>query len=97
MSKLIFHPEVSLEIKASFNWYEAQVAGLGSDYLSELESAYQAIEQLPNTWPKFKKNFRRYLLSKFPYSVIYRPVKERIFIVAVMHNHRNPGYWESRT
>ena len=97
MSELIFHPEVSLEIKASFNWYEAQVEGLGSDFLSELESAYQAIEELPNTWPKFKTNFRRYLLSKFPYSVIYRPGPQGVFVLAVMHNHRNPGYWENRT
>lgn len=97
MPTIIFHPEVALEIKASYEWYEAQVAGLGGDYLTELESAYAAIEQLPNTWPMFKQNFRRFLLRKFPYSVIYRAANDEIYVVAVMHNHRKPGYWESRT
>jgi toxin ParE1/3/4 len=96
MSSIIFHPDVALEVKSSYLWYEAQVAGLGHDYLSELESAYQAIETLPKTWPKFKKQFRRFLLSKFPYSVIYRLANNTVYVVAVMHNHRNPDYWEDR-
>lgn len=97
MPTFIFHPEVALEIKASFEWYEAQGTGLGGDYLAELESAYEAIEQFPNTWPKFKKNFRRFLLRKFPYSVIYRAANDEIYVVAVMHNHRKPDYWGGRT
>lgn len=51
MAKIIFHPDVALEVKASYSWYEGQAAGLGEDYLSELESAYQAIAELPNTYP----------------------------------------------
>lgn len=97
MPTIIFHPEVALEIKASFEWYEAQVTGLGGDYLTELESAYEAIAQLPNTWPKFKQSFRHFLLRKFPYSIIYCPANDEIYVVAVMHNHRKPEYWEGRT
>jgi toxin ParE1/3/4 len=94
VSTIIFHPEVTLEIKASYEWYEGQLAGLGGNY--ELESAFLAIEQFPDTWPKFEKKFRRYLLSKFPYSVIYHATSNKIYVVAVMHNHRNPGYWLRR-
>jgi plasmid stabilization system protein ParE len=97
MPKIIFHPDVALEVKASYTWYERQAAGLGEDYLSELESAYQAIAELPNTWPMFQQNFRRFLLSKFPFSIIYRSNGKSIFVVAVMHNHRKPGYWQNRS
>ena len=41
MPKVIFHPAVALEVKASFEWYQNQSEGLGDDFLSELESAYQ--------------------------------------------------------
>ena len=78
MPKLIFHPDVSSEIKASYKWYQVKVNGLGENFINELESAYQAIVEFPKTWPKFQKGFRRFMLSRFPFSVIYR--KENKFI-----------------
>ncbi len=96
MPEIIFHPKVTNEIKSSYEWYQNCVVGLGEDYLSELESAVEAISELPDTWPKFRKGFRRFLLSKFPFSVIYRTKNGAIFIVAVMHNSRKPGYWYER-
>lgn len=96
MPRLVFHPDVAIEIRASYDWYQQQARGLGDDFLVELESSYQAIEELPDTWPKIQKDYRRFLLSKFPFSVIYRAKKDTIFVVAVMHNSRKPGYWLNR-
>ncbi len=97
MPKIIFHPDVITEIKASYVWYQDQADGLGDDFLHELEAAYETIVSLPETWPKFQKNFRRFLLSKFPFSVIYRIKNQSIFVVAVMHNSRKPDCWNKRT
>jgi plasmid stabilization system protein ParE len=97
MPQIIFHPDVANEIKSSYDWYESQAEGLGENLLSELESAYEAIIELPETWQKFQKGFRRFLLSKFPFSVIYRLIDNSIYIVAVMHNSRKSGYWATRT
>ena len=47
MPELLFHPDIAIEIIASFSWYEAQ--GLGDDFINVLEAAYQAILELPNT------------------------------------------------
>lgn len=33
MLEILFHPDVALEIKASYEWYESQAEGLGEDYL----------------------------------------------------------------
>ena len=96
MLNVIFHLDIELEVKASYEWYQNQAEGLGEDFLTELESAYQAILELPNTWPKFHSGFRRFLLSKFPFSIIYRLTQETIFVVAVMHNSRKPRYWVDR-
>ena len=97
MSELKFHPDVASEIRSSYLWYQSQAEGLGEDLLSELESAYKAISELPNTWPLFQRGFKRYLLSQFPFSVIYRKDGNVIYVVAVMHNSRKPGYWAERT
>lgn len=96
MTSLRFHPEVELEIQESFIWYEEQAEGLGEDFVSELESAYQAILELPVVWPIFKGKFRRHILARFPFSVIYRQSADTIFVVAVMHHSRKPNYWRSR-
>ncbi len=97
MAEIIFHPDTVLEIKSSYEWYQNQAEGLGEDFIEELESAYEAIAELPRTWPKFTKSCRRFLLSKFPFSVIYQVSNNSIFVLAIMHNSRKPGYWEGRT
>lgn len=96
MLELIFHPDIADEVKSSYQWYQNKADGLGDDFLSELESAYQMIAELPDTWLVFNTSYRRFLLSKFPFSIIYRQSATSIFVVAVMHNSRKPGYWQSR-
>ena len=96
MPNIVFHPDIEYEVKASFDWYQNQALGLGDDFLTELEIAYQAIVELPDTWPKFQNDLRRFLLSKFPFSVIYQTKQKVIYILAVMHNSRKPGYWNER-
>jgi hypothetical protein len=36
------------------------------------------------------------LVPGFPYGLLYRAEPERIFVVAVAHVHRRPGYWRRR-
>ncbi len=56
MSQLLFHPDVTHEIKESYIWYQEMAAGLGDNFLAELEAAYQTILELPETWMKFTKD-----------------------------------------
>jgi toxin ParE1/3/4 len=96
MPDLIFHPDIQFEIRDSYKWYESRAQGLGEDFLSELESAFQIIKEIPDTWPLIAMNFRRYLLDRFPFGVIYQKKEDQIYIVAVMHLNRKPGYWIDR-
>jgi len=97
MLNIIFHPDIEHEVKASYIWYQNQTTGLGDNFLTELEAAYEAIIEMPDTWPKFQSDFRRFLLSKFPFSIIYRFESGTVFVVAIMHNSRKPSYWSERT
>lgn len=96
MYQLVFHPDVQHEIKASYDWYQKQHIGLGDDFLTELEQAYEAISAMPNSWSKFQAKFHRFLLNKFPFSVIYHINHDTIYIVAIMHQSRKPNYWRKR-
>ncbi|KKO48655.1 plasmid stabilization protein [Arsukibacterium sp. MJ3] len=97
MLPILFHPATSEEVRTSFDWYQEQFDGLGRDFIQELDEAVHSIQSLPDTWPKMGKFHRRFVLSRFPYSVIYKVLNdETIFVVAIMHNHRQPGYWYDR-
>lgn len=97
MLPIIFHPEVKPEISHSFRWYQEQSLGLGNEFLQELEDSLHSIQSLPYAWPKMGQFHRRFVMNRFPYSIVYQVYEEsKIFIVAVMHNHRKPGYWSER-
>ncbi len=96
MAELLFHPDVSAEVKAAYHWYQQQAEGLGDDFVVELESVYQKVIDNPQRPKVFQKGFRRSSLFRFPFSVIYRESEDCIYVVAVMHKRRKPGYWLSR-
>ncbi len=54
------------------------------------------IISFPMAWPLFEKGTRRFLLKKFPYSVIYTKANDHYEIVAIMHMAQRPGYWFGR-
>jgi hypothetical protein len=37
---------------------------------------------------------RRLVLHRFPHAVLYRATAGEVQIIAVMHLHRRPGYWQ---
>lgn len=97
MLPVSFHPDVKEEVKKSFDWYQEQSPGLGHEFTIELKESIDSICSIPLAWPKMGQLHRRFILSRFPYSIIYKIVNNNeISVVAIMHNHRKPGYWTER-
>ena len=91
-----FHPEAVNELVNSIRYYEEHQPKLGLKFLEEVYSSILRITEFPTSYPMYSKNTRKCLTSKFPYSVIYQIRKEEIFIVAITHLARKPGYWKDR-
>jgi plasmid stabilization system protein ParE len=94
--QIVFHPDVAEDIKGAYLWYEKQLQGLGDRFLLELEDGYSAIINFPNSWANSQYGFKRYILNKFPFSIIYKIINNQIMIISVMHNSRKPNYWQDR-
>jgi plasmid stabilization system protein ParE len=92
---LLLDPEANREIRQAAEFYEDSRQGLGLEFLDAVESAFNHIQQHPRVWRILKGRFRRYLLQRFPYGLIYAVEGETIFVAAVMHLKRKPGYWVS--
>lgn len=84
------------EALAAAGYYEGRSEGLAREFLVAWKEAESRVSNAPTQYPSIYKNFRRCLFQRFPYSLIYRDSENRIEIVAVMHQHREPGYWRSR-
>ena len=96
MFEFKFHPDIYKEVNEAFDWYESKSVGLGEDFLHELDEAFSVIQNMPRSWPIISNEFRRYLLKRFPFGVIYSLEDNYIYVVAVMHLSRKPDYWIKR-
>jgi hypothetical protein len=94
--KAIFHPEAYEEMIQSALFYEGKSEGLGSDFLAAVEEITRRIEKLPEAGLIDRDNIRKRLVSGFPFTILYEVQPDRIFIAAVMHQHRRPRYWQTR-
>jgi len=50
----------------------------------------------PKVGAIFRGTRRRYLLRRFPYSIIYQVSTDELRVIAVAHQRRRPGYWAGR-
>lgn len=94
--KSVFHPEAREEFLASVDWYNLQAPGLGADFADSVQTAVSLVEAFPLGWTEVEEGIRRCLVQRFPYGILYSVEGDVIVIYAVMHLHREPGYWKNR-
>ena len=96
MTLVIFDPDAQAEFLDTVRYYEECQEGLGRRFRIAIETAIQQVSETPFLYRILKAPFRRYLLPKFPYSIIYSIEPDHIHVIAVAHNKRKPGYWMNR-
>jgi len=95
--RLRFHPAARAELLATVAYYERQLPGLGERFLVEAEGRAERLLEHPEGAPVVRADLRRAALTQFPYGLIYRTVADELWIIAVAHRRRRPGYWRART
>lgn len=96
MKPVGFHPEAMAELFEAAEYYESEQAGLGKYFLFAVRDAINRVQTSPLLYHVVEDDIRQCRTRRFPYGLIYRPKPDRIEIIAVMHLHREPGYWKSR-
>jgi toxin ParE1/3/4 len=91
-----FHPAAQVEVEEAAAHYEAQRVGLGQEFRSEFEAALRRIVQNPQMYAVELGEFRACTLRRFPYIIFYIDFEDRIWLGAVAHQSRRPGYWAQR-
>jgi len=93
-----FHPDAEFEFKKVIEYYELQDKQLGFRFSEEVRKTLERIRINPVAWTSVSNNLRRTLTDRFPYGILYNydETDNIIYVVAVMHLHKEPGYWKER-
>jgi plasmid stabilization system protein ParE len=84
------------EMNDAIAYYELQYSGLGAAFKVEIKKAVDRIIKYPKAWTIVDEDIRKYILHKYPYNVYYSLEKDRLYIIAIAHQHRKPNYWIDR-
>lgn len=96
MSPIDFHPDAAREANDAVDYYDGVSPGLGDDFRTELDAALTRIRQTPHAYAVESGSIRVCPLHRFPHSVYYEDLPDRIWVAAVGHQSRRPGYWSRR-
>ena len=91
-----FIEPAAIELDDAIEYYNHQANGLGEKFLDEVLRTIDLIRLFPESWTSITKHTRKAILRKFPYSLVYSVYDEKLYILAVAHQHREPEYWIDR-
>ena len=86
------------ELREARRWYAREAgAPAAARFLLEFQRLRGVLAREPLRGPEVEPGIRRLLFrDRFPYSIMYVVREREVVIVAVMHQHREPGYWKER-
>ena len=96
MTKMRFLEEADIELSKAVDYYEEIHSGLGLDFEREVKENVFKIAENPEIWALMDDGTRRFSTKRFPYQIVYFLHTGIIWIVAVAHHKRFPGYWKER-
>jgi toxin ParE1/3/4 len=94
--KRVIHEAAQREFDEAIDYYASKSPELGVRFYHEIERLMLEVCEHPQLFRQFDPPAQRHFTDRFPYGVIYLVEPDHIWIVAVMHLHREPGYWRER-
>ena len=96
MMEIRFLSLANREVDDAVQWYEAREEDLSREFLDELDRVVRLVRLYPYAGMQVEPEIRRFLFTRFPYSLIYGIDDETILIIAIANQHREPDYWAER-
>ncbi|MGI8982343.1 MAG: type II toxin-antitoxin system RelE/ParE family toxin [Pirellulaceae bacterium] len=99
--RLGIHDEAVEDARDAFDWYAERSQRTADQFAELFEEAVVSIVRNPRSnalveEEDLRGEFRRLVMKKFKFSIIYHVGGERVLVVAVAHPSRDPGYWMHR-
>jgi plasmid stabilization system protein ParE len=93
---LVLAPEAEDDLKDTADFYEMQQVGLGEAFLRAVDAGLARIQRHPKAFRIDNLGVQTAFLRRFPHGVRFRLLDDRIEIIAVWHERRDPEGWTER-
>src|SRR5260221_8541380 len=90
---VVYHCEADVELVGAAKYYQCQREQLGRRFLHAVHVALSKVQEDPERYPFYEKPTRACRVLGFPYRLVYEELPDAIYIIAVAHVSREPGYW----
>ncbi len=94
--RLVLRVQAEVDIDEAASWYEVERAGLGVNFIQDVNFLLERVEENPFQFPVVHGETRRAMTKRFPYGVFFTVDDEEILVLAVVHLHRHPDAWKKR-
>lgn len=88
--QVVVTAQAEAELRQAAEWYDCRCLGLGRALLVKFELTVEQIRHFPESFERIDPCYRRALLGRFPYFVVYRIVTDTIRILRVMPEKGDP-------
>jgi toxin ParE1/3/4 len=87
--RLVIRPRAETDLREAQDWYESQRAGLGEEFIAEIDAALRALARDPERYTVYYRGFRRVFVRRFPYKLFYRVENDRVIVSRILHAGRD--------
>jgi len=92
---LVFHPGVEEDLESIVAYYADRDPALPARFRARLKEQTDRLLMFPESGAILFESYRRVLLRRFPYMVVYLVTGERIAVLALVDVRRDPAWIEA--
>ncbi|CAN5182333.1 hypothetical protein BH09BAC1_BH09BAC1_26540 [soil metagenome] len=94
--EVVVSAKAAIEIEDAMDWYHRISPDLALDLFVKYVEARKAIKLNPLLFQEHKEGYRKAILERFPYKLVFKVVDEnKVLVVAFAHNKQR-NYWRKR-
>lgn len=95
--RMRFHRAAEQEYENAASFYAKRSQRAAREFVAALKQTYERILAEPTRWRTIEGDVRKCVArGNVPYAVFYVVEEQSIYLLAVAHHRRRPGYWRER-
>ena len=96
--KATIHPLARVDLLTAAEFYQQKgSAALAARFVAEFQRQLQILVRQPGLGSPRSKGRRAFVMSRFPYTIVYRQQEDGIFVLVLKHNRKRPNFGGART
>lgn len=92
MFQLVVSPAAQQDADEAIDYYQNLSSIKRNEFYDILQTLYQNLQTSPHHYSSFhlEKNLRSAAFIKYPYSIIFKVIGDKVYVIAVYNTHQNP-------